>query len=204
MLRTPLGATSTRNTRISSRLISAALLMPVPEVAAIGLRTSGPAVPGVCATTADPIHTIATTTDDASVALSMTPPLFTFHYSLFTFYCSHSLDRASRSLIHLTNGTEVVREMRDAADDAIQLDLIDVSRRAHHTEPSGRFGTQLRDACTPFLIRNGRLAPAVAPVGRVEWIFTPAPPVHEREPIAHMIDVGGDRRACRRARGCLR
>src|SRR5688500_10535590 len=86
MLRTPLGATSTRNTRISSRLISAALLMPVPEVAAIGLRTSGPGVPGVCATTADPIHTIATTTDDASVALSMTPPLFTFHFPLFTFY----------------------------------------------------------------------------------------------------------------------
>ena len=81
-LRTPPGATSTRSTRISSRLMSAALLTPVPDVAAIGFSTSAPAVPGVCATTADPIHTIATTTTaDAIFAFSMC-----LHFLLFTFY----------------------------------------------------------------------------------------------------------------------
>src|SRR5262245_40686461 len=66
-LRTPFGATSTRNTRISSRLMRAALLTPVPDVAAIGLSTSPPA-PGDCATAADPIHNTATTAN-ASVVL---------------------------------------------------------------------------------------------------------------------------------------
>src|SRR5918996_718111 len=79
MLRTPLGATSTRSTRISSRLISTALLIPVPDVAAIGLSTSAPAVPGVCAT-ADPIQSTATTIADASFVLSMVTSLLIFYF----------------------------------------------------------------------------------------------------------------------------
>ena len=51
--------------------MSTALLTPVPDVAAIGLSTIAPAVPGVCATAADPIHSSATTTADASFALIM-------------------------------------------------------------------------------------------------------------------------------------
>src|SRR5688572_31914422 len=69
-LRAPPGATSTRSTRISSRLMSAALLIPVPDVAAIGLSPSAPPLPGVCATTADPTQSTATTIADASCTLT--------------------------------------------------------------------------------------------------------------------------------------
>src|SRR5213078_1241096 len=46
------------------------------------------------------------------------------------------LRRSTGSSIDLANRPQMVREMRDAADDPVQLDLIDVARNAQRLEPA--------------------------------------------------------------------
>ena len=47
-------------------------------------------------------------------------------------------ERSADRAIDLTNGTEVIREMGDAGDDPVQLDLRVIPRRPECVEPAAR------------------------------------------------------------------
>jgi len=66
--------------------------------------------------------------------------------------------------INLTNGAEVIRQMRDAGDDAIQLHLIVVTGRPKCLEPGARLSTKRLPQGNPFLIVDDRTRPACRPI----------------------------------------
>jgi len=103
--------------------------------------------------------------------------------------------RTARGAIDLANRAEMIRQMGDAADDAVQLDAADVARRAQRVEPASRLGRQIVPQLLPLGVGDCRFAPARAPIGAAERIlFAAGPPVHERQAVAQVIDVGGNGR----------
>src|SRR4030095_5092887 len=100
---------------------------------------------------------------------------------------------AADRAVNLTNGAEVIRQMRDAGDHAIQLHLVVVTWRSKCFEPNARLSTERFPQRSPFLIVDHRTLPACRPVCRGPGITLPlAPSIHERQTIPDMIDVGRD------------
>src|SRR5262245_7235424 len=71
---------------------------------------------------------------------------------------------AAERAVDLANGTEVIGEMRNAGNHAVQLHLVVVARRAKGFEPGPRIARKSLPQRGPFLIVDDRALPARRPV----------------------------------------
>ena len=87
----------------------------------------------------------------------------------------------------------------------IPFNSISSTSRGSRTTLSQRVASARRSArrCRHSGSDTADLAPACAPVGGRERIFALAPAIHQRQAVAKMVDVRGNRRTCRRARRCI-
>src|SRR3954470_11444356 len=100
--------------------------------------------------------------------------------------------RAGRGAIDLTNRAQVVGEVSDRANHRVQFRGVDFARRSQDVEPPLRFAAKPGPELCPLLIGDRRLPPTGRPVRAVEWLFPRTPAVHERKPVAQVVDVRGD------------
>src|SRR5687767_6674190 len=90
--------------------------------------------------------------------------------------------------VDLADCTHVIRQMRDAADHAAQLDAVDLSRRAQNHQPSRALIAELNAERLPLRLGDGDFFPARRPVGIGERVLTLAPAVHQRQAIDNVRD----------------
>src|SRR2546423_4578792 len=104
----------------------------------------------------------------------------------------------ARGQIDLANGADVIGEVRNAGDDAVELGLIDLTRLVERLEPAVCLFGERFAQLLPLRGVDARLAPARGPVRIIERVFASRPTVHQRETVPEVVDVCGNRRSVRR------
>src|SRR5438876_10842102 len=98
-----------------------------------------------------------------------------------------SRKRADDRTVDLSDGAEVIREMGDAGDDAVQLHLVVVAAGLQAFEPRARLDPEVPPQRRPLLVVDDGATPAGRPVRGCPWIgLSPAPPIHQRQTVANV------------------
>src|SRR5688572_11014294 len=91
------------------------------------------------------------------------------------------LHRAAQRAIDLPDRTEVIGQVGNAADHAVQLYRLRFTRRAEGVQPASGLRAKIRAERPPPLVGDPRLSPAGAPVSVLERVRAGTPPVHHRQ-----------------------